>query len=226
MSGRGACRSWVAAVWAALACAAAAPAQAPVHSGARGELDGVVAIPEMGPLRKAAVSMWPSVASRATRTKLFRQIEILTAEHLRLLRGASVRPEVEPDLEAWLSRYIPPTRFYPQERAIAAGILLQIDLLDEVLAARDAPRAEAVRAARRLRRLRSEEDRIFFDKRDEVFHYCLDTLDDLQTLQSALAGAEPPPGAPNLAGVRTWADAERHLVARLERLAESARRIP
>ena len=85
--------------------------------------------------------------------------------------------------------------------------------------------AEAVRAARRLRRLRSEEDRIFFDKRDEVLHYCTDTLDDLQVLQSALAGVAPPP-APSLSGIRNWRDAERHLIARLESAAESARRIP
>ena len=84
---------------------------------------------------------------------------------------------------------------------------------------------EAVRAARRLRKLRSEEDRIFFDKRDEVLLYCTDTLDDLQVLQAALAGAEPP-GATSLAGIRTWRDAERHLISHLERLAESARRIP
>ena len=225
MTWRRAGRSWMAAGLMGLAFAAAALADEPARSAARGEIDGVVAIPDFGQLRKAALSRWPSVASRATRMELFRQIDILTAEHLRLLRGASVRPEVEPDLEAWLASYIPPTRFYPQERAIAAGILLQIDLLDEVLAARDPGKSEAVRAARRLRKLRSEEDRIFFDKRDEVLLYCTDTLDDLQVLQAALAGAEPP-GATSLAGIRTWRDAERHLISHLERLAESARRIP
>lgn len=225
MTGRGAGRALLAAGLAVWTLAAACGAGEPGRSAAREELDGTVTIPDLDRLRKAAISRWPSVASRATRLKLSRQIDILTAENLRLVRGASVRVAVEPDLEAWLVRYVPATRFYPQERALAAGILLQVDLMDEVLAVRDPPQAEAVRAARRLRRLRSEEDRIFFDKRDEVLHYCTDTLDDLQVLQSALAGVAPPP-APSLSGIRNWRDAERHLIARLESAAESARRIP
>lgn len=179
-----------------------------------------ITLPNMAALRADAASRWPSLIGRRMRCALFDQIEALTAEHRRLLSAVPVRTLVEDDASSWACGRTGQPVIRPQESAIIAGILLQTDVLDGVLAARDPARARALREARQRRRVRADEDRIFGDGRDNVFCFCADALRDISALQVALGGQEC--SWPRLARGAEQREVETYLLDSLKRLTDQA----
>ena len=188
---------------------------APIHT---------VSIPDQNLLRKEALTWWPSLLSHSVRVALFQPIETLTSEHLRLLRQTALPLRITKDTKTWADTRLGIHSLRPPERAIVSGILLQTDILDGVLTTKDPSRADVLREQRRLRPLRSEQERIFGDRRDEIFFYCFDALHDLSNLQTALGSAAPT--FDPTTGIKSLRDAERWLQTHLERLAERARHLP
>jgi hypothetical protein len=196
-----------------------------VQAGAGSSTNAVgVSIPDITALRMDAESRWPSLIGREMRISLFGQIEALTWEHLRVLSNTAVRANTEADASAWSRKRAGRSGIRAQERAIIAGILMQTDMLNAALAARDPARAETLRTARTYRRVQKDGDRIFGDSRDNVFCFCVDAVQDVAALQAAIGGEEAV-GWPCLSKVTDQKDAEKYLLDSLTRLADQAKQL-
>lgn len=204
----------VGACWAG---AEAADTGAAVHAAA-------VSVPDMAALRQEAESRWPSVIGRDRRVALFGQIEALTAEHLRVLSKAAVQANIAADAAAWARNRAAQPGLWAQERAIVAGMLLQTDMLDGALAARDPACAATLRLARTCRRVRKAEERIFGDARDNVFCFCVDALQDIAVLQAAVGG-KAAAGGPRRTKPTSQKEAELYLLDWLTQLTARAKEL-
>lgn len=183
-----------------------------------------VAVPDLAHLRSEAVARGFSVVKRNLRIGLFGHIEAMTTNHLRLYRQALLPSAINPDAAGWAVSRVGAKRIPRPDRATIAAILLQIDLLDAVLASRDPRSAQALRQARSRHPLRKKEQEVYGDRRDQFLFFCLDEFANIARLQSAIGGdrlkAWIPPAEATSSGL-----AELSLVEACGHLAERSRQI-
>lgn len=186
---------------------------------------GELLVPDMTALRAMAASRWPSAMDRSARLSLFARIDALTVENVRILKASGGRTGTAANASDWSKARFGQNGIRAAERAIIAGILLQVDILDAALMARDPVRAGKARVARTMRPLRREQDRVFGDEHDPVFFFCVDVLRDIAVLQADLQGAASDDWqAPSrISGQK---GAETYLLDSLARLVERAKLLP
>ena len=191
---------------------------------ARAEDATNLAVPNVAVLRSEVESHGLSLIDRDLRIKLFEQIEVMMANHLHVYRQFRSAPVAECDAAGWAARKVGTRRIPVPDRTLIAAILVQIDILDSALAARDLHGAQVLRDARKLRSLRKKEDAVFGDRRDRFLFFCIDKFADIARLQSAIGGGRVE-GWTAFSDARTPAQAEHTLVEGCTRLAERSRQL-
>lgn len=183
---------------------------------------GTLTVPDPSRLAAEAGTHWPSLIGRKERLAWANAITTLTTEHVRAARAAGVEVATSGDAGAWLAPRVATPAICRAERALMAGVLMQIDVLDALLSVRDPVQAAALRAARVQRRVRTDDERIFGDRRDHVFCCVVDALDDIADLQTALGDKETVTWTSPARGARQ-AEVERCVKVYLDQLAARAK---
>lgn len=182
-------------------------------------------VPDLPALRAIAHSRGISALRRDLRVGLFKQVEAMSLEHLRVLSNAAGRVTTEAKAGDWVVQRAPGRGIPAQDRAIIASLLLQTDLLEAALEQRDPGRLETLKKARNKPFVRRKEDPIFGDLRDHLFSFCMNELQVTAELQAALGAGSAGDWYKPLRA-RTSKEAEACLLEGVTRLAQRARRIP
>jgi hypothetical protein len=195
----------------------------PITTGA-GPGSSLVA-PDMNALRSLAQSRGLSALERDLRLALFLEIDAMTREHSRALTNVAGRLTITLNAADWMAQRASGKGIPGPDRAIIAGLLLQTDLLEAALKRRNPELAGRLGEARNAKLIQKPGDRVFGDRRDHIFRFCMRELQLIADFQKALGVAEAG-NTLSACTARTPDEAKACLLNGVTCLSERARRIP